>query len=154
LNLKKCLLFVYDFDGVMTDNKVFIDQDGREMVQVSRSDGFAVELLKKKGILQLILSKEKNPVVCRRAEKLKIDVLHGIDDKATQLKLYCKKNDISLDTVLYIGNDLNDIEVMNIVGCKLCPQDAVKEVKNISDLVLSTKGGDGCIRELYTLLAS
>lgn len=140
-------LIVYDFDGVMTDNKVILREDGLESVIVNRADGLAVEIIKGMGIKQIILSKEKNRVVGSRAKKLGIPVVQGIDDKKI-LMSFCGENKIMLDDVIYIGNDLNDIEVMKVVGYPLCPLDACEEVKDISKLVLGARGGDGVVRDL------
>jgi len=145
-------LIIYDFDGVMTDNKVYIDQNGNEMVQVSRGDGLAVSEIKKLDIEQIIISTETNPVVSTRAKKLNIFCLQGIKNKKAALIDYCQKNDYELQYVAYVGNDINDKEVMEIAGITLCPSDAHKSIINISDHILNTKGGDGLIRELLDLI--
>ena len=150
--MKNIKLIVYDFDGVMTDNKVYIDQNGREMVQVSRADGLGVSEIKKLGINQIIISTETNLVVSSRAKKLNIYCLQGIKNKKEALKNYCQYNDIELKKVVYIGNDINDKEVMGIVGKTYCPADAHDSIKSISNYVLKTKGGDGVIRELLELI--
>lgn len=145
-------LIVYDFDGVMTDNKVYVDQNGREMVQVNRSDGLAISEIKKLDIKQIIISTETNPVVSARAKKLKIFCLQGVENKKVALIDYCKKNDYQLQNVAYIGNDINDKEVMKIAGFKFCPSDSHESIKMISDLIFYTKGGGGVIRELLDLI--
>lgn len=149
--LRQIRLAVFDFDGVMTDDTVYIDQFGHEMVRVSRADGLAVNILKNRGLSLLILSTEANQVVEKRAEKLKIPVLHGIADKATALKQYAIDNGIDLQQTLYVGNDLNDIEVMKIVGVSVSPSNANKAVRKISKIKLKTPGGHGAIRELADL---
>lgn len=146
--LKQIKLAVFDFDGVMTDDTIYLDQLGHEMVRVSRADGLAVNILKNRGLSLLILSTETNQVVEKRAEKLKIPVLHGIADKATALKQYAFDNGIDLQQTLYVGNDLNDIEVMKIVGVSVSPSNANKAVRKISTIKLKTPGGYGAIREL------
>lgn len=145
-------LIVYDFDGVMTDNRIILREDGLESVVVNRSDGLAVSIIKKSGIRQMILSTEQNNVVTTRAKKLKIPVFQGVNDKKEFLKNYCKENNISLEDVAYVGNDLNDLEVMRIMGYPICPLDACKKIKNISKVVLKTRGGAGVVRELLDLL--
>jgi len=150
--LKKIKLIVYDFDGVMTDNKVYVDQNGNEMVQVNRSDGLGVSEIKKLGIEQIIISTEKNPVVTARANKLGIYCLQGIDNKKGALINYCIKNDIDLQFTAFVGNDINDKEAMEVAGVTFCPSDAHESIKNISDNVLNTKGGDGLIREFFDIL--
>ena len=145
-------LIVYDFDGVMTDNHAYVFEDGREAVRVNRSDGLAISLFKKQHINQLILSTEKNSVVSKRAEKLKIPVLQGQENKKQTLMQYCEKNNISLSNVVYIGNDINDLEVMQSIGMPCCPNDAVPEIKAVAVYCFKSKGGEGVIRELYDRL--
>lgn len=145
-------LIVYDFDGVMTDNKVILREDGIESVIVNRSDGLAVEIIKKMGVQQLILSKEKNKVVTSRAKKLNIPVLHGINNKKDILRQYCKKHSIALRNVIYVGNDINDLDVMEIVGYPMCPQDAYPEARAIAKFVIPANGGSGVIRELLNYI--
>lgn len=145
-------LIVYDFDGVLTDNKVIVREDGLESVVVNRSDGLAIGIIKEMGIKQIILSKEKNRVVAARANKLGIEVLQGIDDKKEALINYCTANDISLKEVIYFGNDINDLDVMKIVGYPVCPLDAYEEIKEVSRLVLSVPGGDGVVRDFLNYI--
>ena len=149
INIK---MIVYDFDGVMTDNKVYVDQEGREIVQVNRADGLGVSEIKKLGIQQIIISTEKNTVVSSRATKLGIPCLQGIENKKTALIDYCKENVIHLKNVAYVGNDINDNDVMGNVGITFCPADAHDSIKAISDHALKTKGGHGVIRELFDFL--
>ena len=145
-------LLVYDFDGVMTDNKVYVDQNGNEMVQVSRADGLGIAEIRKLGIQQIILSTETNPVVSARAEKLDLFCLQGIDDKAQGLIDYCKNHHLGLSDVAYVGNDINDLEVMKLVGTTFCPADAHTSIKEISQYILESKGGDGVAREIFDKL--
>jgi YrbI family 3-deoxy-D-manno-octulosonate 8-phosphate phosphatase len=154
LNLKidKIILVIYDFDGVMTNNKVYIDQNGNEMVQINRADGLGVAEIKKMEIQQIIMSTEVNPVVTQRAIKLKIPCLQGLDNKKDALLDYSKKNDIDLRKVAYVGNDINDKDAMAIVGFTFCPADAHEIIKEISDHVFKRNGGDGVIRELLDLI--
>ena len=148
----KIKLIVYDFDGVMTNNKVYVDQDGKETVQVNRGDGLGISEIKKIGIEQIIISTEKNPVVMKRAEKLGIDCMHGIGNKKVALIDYCENNNFDLQNVAFVGNDINDKEVMEVVGIAFCPNDAHDSIKNISNHILQAKGGDGVIRELLDLI--
>jgi len=145
-------LIAYDFDGVMTDNKVYVDQHGNEMVQVSRADGLGISEIKKLGIKQIIISTEKNPVVSARANKLGIYCLQGIDDKKGALTNFCDKNNFDYNSIAFVGNDVNDKDVMEIAGFTFCPADAHKRIKKKSGYVFKTKGGDGVIRELLELL--
>ena len=152
ISLSNIKLIVYDFDGVMTNNKAILNQEGIESVMVSRSDGLAISIIKRMGIKQIILSTEKNCVVTKRAEKLNIPVLYGIDDKEKVLKRYLKDNQINRENVIYIGNDINDLEAMKIVGLPVAPFDAHKEIKKIARLITIKNGGDGVIRELLDII--
>ena len=148
----KIKLIVYDFDGVMTDNKVYVDQKGNEMVQVNRADGLGIAEIIKLGIKQIIISTESNPVVAVRAKKLDIPCLQGIENKKMALIDYCENNDIEIENVAYVGNDINDKGAMEIAGVTFCPADAHDSIKGISNHVLKTKGGDGVIRELLDFI--
>ena len=141
-------LIVYDFDGVLTNNHAYVDSKGNEFVQVNRSDGLAISEFKKFGFTQLILSTEKNTVVTKRAEKLKIPCIQDSSDKKNALLSFCKTNHINIKKTIFIGNDINDLDVMGIVGLRLCPSDASEEIKSISSLILKKKGGQGIVREL------
>jgi 3-deoxy-D-manno-octulosonate 8-phosphate phosphatase (KDO 8-P phosphatase) len=145
-------LIVYDFDGVMTDNRVYLSEDGKETVLCNRSDGLAVSLIKKIGIPQIIITTETNAVVRFRAKKLEIELIHSSLDKKNDLSKYCKEKQINIKRVAYIGNDLNDLEVMKSVGFAFCPSDACSEIKAISYLCLKSKGGEGVVREFLELL--
>lgn len=147
-------MVVFDFDGVMTDNRVLVDENGKESVFVSRADGMGINMLKAQGIECMILSTEKNPVVSKRAEKLKINVIQGIDDKREVLKRYAYEQGIELQNILYIGNDINDLDVMQIVGRTAVPADAYEIVKKKTDILLKTKGGHGVVRELAEYLSN
>ncbi|MDR0221406.1 MAG: HAD hydrolase family protein [Lachnospiraceae bacterium] len=145
-------LIVFDFDGVMTDNRVIMDEQGKESVFVSRADGQGVAILRQKDIPMIILSSEKNPVVSKRAEKLSLPVIQSADQKAEVLSEYCTQNNIPLEKVLYVGNDINDLEAMKLCGKTAVPADAHKSVADIADIVLKTKGGYGVARELADLI--
>jgi len=154
IDIGKVKLIVYDFDGVMTDNMVYVAQNGNEMVKLNRADGLGVSEIKKLGIEQMIISTEKNPVVSTRAKKLDIKCLQAIDNKKEALKNHCIDNNINLENVVYIGNDINDKEVMEVVGITFCPNDAHERIKTISDHILMSKGGDGVVRELLGLITN
>jgi YrbI family 3-deoxy-D-manno-octulosonate 8-phosphate phosphatase len=136
----------------MTDNRVLVSEDGEESVFCNRSDGIGVNILRKSGYKMLILSTETNKVVEARADKLKLPVLYGVDNKKIALSQYCRKNKIKMSEVCYVGNDINDLEVMKIVGFPVCPADAYPEIKGISSYVTKTKGGYGVVRELAELI--
>jgi N-acylneuraminate cytidylyltransferase len=145
-------LIVYDFDGVMTDNRVLTLQDGTEAVFANRSDGLAISLIRDMGIKQVIISMETNPVVRARAEKVGIQCLQGIGDKLNILKKYLAEQNIDKDKVAFIGNEINDVAAMSYVGLPVAPADAYPEVKNVAKIVLKTKGGHGAVREFFDLI--
>ena len=148
LSVRAIDLIVYDFDGVMTDNRVIIFQDGTEAVIVNRADGLGVDYFRGLGIPQLILSTETNPVVNARAAKLRIEVINSCKDKKLALEDYCIQHGYNLSRVVYIGNDLNDLEVMKIVGFPIAPTDAHPKIKRLSKLVTKAKGGEGVVKEV------
>jgi YrbI family 3-deoxy-D-manno-octulosonate 8-phosphate phosphatase len=152
LNAKNIDLIVYDFDGVMTDNRVIVFQDGAEAVVVNRADGLGVDLIRSLRIPQLILTTESNPVVKARALKLRLEVIASCKDKKNAVRHYCKRNDYKLRKVVYVGNDLNDLEVMKIVGFPVAPADAHPMIKAAAKLITKAKGGEGVIRELSGLV--
>ncbi len=148
---KDVSLIVYDFDGVMTNNKVILSEDELESVVVNRSDGLAVEIFKQHNLPQMIMSKERNKIVSVRAKKLGIPVLQSIDDKKVAIEGYCREKNIDLKNVIYVGNDLNDLIVMQAVGHPIAPIDACREVRDIAELVIPVEGGNGVGRELLNL---
>lgn len=145
---EKIDLVVFDFDGVMTDNRVWVDADGREMVAANRSDGIGVRELLKTGIPAIVLSTEQNKVVETRCRKLNLPVMQGIDDKAQVLGTYLQENRINPKNVIYVGNDINDLECFGLVGCAIAPADAEHKVLRKADIVLDTFGGYGAVREV------
>ena len=137
---KDISLIVYDFDGVMTNNKVILSEDGLESVVVNRSDGLAVEIFKKHNLPQMIMSKERNKIVSVRAKKLGIPVLQSVNDKKVAIEGYCNKINIDLKNVIYVGNDLNDLCVMQAVGHPIAPIDACQAVRDLSGIGNSSRG--------------
>ena len=153
-NMETIKLMVYDFDGVMTDNRALQFQDGTEGVWVNRADGWGVDQIRKMHIPQLIISTETNTVVAARAKKLKIEVIHGSGDKKADLLDYCNRMQIELSGVLYVGNDVNDLEAMQMVGFPVAPADAHPSIIAIAKHVTRAKGGEGVIKELSEHVAN
>ena len=143
---------IFDFDGVFTDNRVFVLEDGREAVVCSRGDGMAIGFLRQRNIPMLTLSKERNPVVAARCRKLGIECLHGIDHKLPRLQEWLETQGVPLASAVYVGNDVNDIECLSAVGCGVAVGDAYPEAKAAAKIVLSAFGGLGAIRELSDLI--
>ena len=143
---------IFDFDGVFTDNKVIVDEDGRESVICDRSDGLGISKLQKTGLPLLVLSREKNPVVLKRCKKLGIPCVQGVDDKKTVLSAWLKEREIDGKNVIFVGNDINDAECLAAVGCGVVVADAHEDVKRISKIILKRGGGKGAVRELCDMI--
>jgi YrbI family 3-deoxy-D-manno-octulosonate 8-phosphate phosphatase len=139
---------VTDFDGVHTDDTVYVDEDGHEFVRVSRSDGMGVALLRGRGIPFLILSTETNPVVSARAAKLHVEVLQGIDDKAAALASWADAAGIPLSRIAYLGNDVNDLACLELVGWPIAVPEAHPLVLAAARVVVDRPGGAGAVRAL------
>jgi len=145
---------VFDFDGVFTDNRVIIDQEGREAVTCSRGDGMGIGLLKKTGVPLLVISKEPVPIVVHRCKKLGLECLHGIDDKLPLLEKWLHEHGASLANTVYMGNDVNDTECLGACGCGVAPADAHPDVLPSTNLLLNYPGGHGAVRQLCDLICS
>ncbi len=146
-------LLLLDFDGVMTDDRVWVDEDGREMVAANRGDGMGLEQVRKKlNIPVMVISKERNPVVARRCEKLHLVYEQGIDDKASIIERILAEKGIPAEETAYIGNDINDLACFQHVGFSVAPADAHESVRRAADLVLQKPGGHGAVREFCDLI--
>lgn len=145
-------LVVFDFDGVMTDNRVWVDENGHEMVAANRSDSIGVKRLRQAGVRAMVLSTEINPVVAARCRKLDLPVIQGVEDKATVLSNYLSAEGLNPAQVLYVGNDINDLPCFPLVGCAVAPADAQPAVLQQADLVLSQRGGHGAVREICDMI--
>lgn len=139
---------VFDFDGVLTDNRVLVQQDGTESVYCSRSDGMGFDLLRAANIPAFIMSTETNPVVSARAKKLKLPVVQAVKDKGIAIQTLCQEQGFSLDRILFVGNDINDLPAMRLVGYPIAVADAMPVVRKAAWRVLKTAGGAGIVREL------
>jgi len=147
-SLQAIKAIVFDFDGVMTDDQVYITETGEEMVMASRSDGMGISALKSAGLKLLILSKERNPVVAKRAEKLQIEVIQSCDNKLEALTEWLSKNQLPLSQCAYVGNDINDLQCMQAVRLAIAPVDAHPLAAQAAHWRLTRAGGKGAIREL------
>jgi YrbI family 3-deoxy-D-manno-octulosonate 8-phosphate phosphatase len=146
-------LLVMDFDGVLTDNRVWVDEDGHERIAANRSDSMGLHLLREKTRVEaMVISMETNPVVAARCKKLRLPVFQSINEKAAVLKAVMEEKGLTPAQVIYMGNDVNDLECFPLVGCAVAPVDAQPEVLRRADLVLSTRGGHGAVRELCDLI--
>jgi YrbI family 3-deoxy-D-manno-octulosonate 8-phosphate phosphatase len=151
---KKIDLLVLDFDGVVTDNRVWVSEDGHEMVAAYRSDSLIMSKLHQTGTEVVILSSEVNPVVAARARKMKVEAIHGVglDDKAIVLKNLLAARKIDPRNVVYIGNDINDLPCFEMVGWAVAVADAQPEVLRAADFVTAKTGGHGAVREVCDLI--
>jgi N-acylneuraminate cytidylyltransferase len=141
-------LLVLDFDGVMTDDRVWVDQTGHEAVVANRRDGMGISLMHKAGIPMIVLSTEPNPVVAARCRKLNLPFIQGLSDKATTLQQVLHERQVDPAHVVYLGNDVNDLPCFPLVGCAVVVADAHPDVIPHADLVLTMPGGTGAVREL------
>ena len=146
--LARVRLAVFDFDGVFTDNRVWVNEQGEEQLAFSRSDGLGLRRLDEVGVQYMIVSTEPNPIVGARAKKLKADCVQGVDDKLAVLEDRSARLGVPLTDVAYLGNDVNDAECLRVVGVPVVPADAWPEVVPLARWVLSRGGGAGCVREL------
>ena len=138
----------FDFDGVLTDNRVYLDQNGLESVCCTRADGLAFDALRKLKIPTYILSTERNSVVLARGKKLGVPVVQGVENKVVALRNIASEEKYRIERVLYIGNDLNDYRVMQICGYSVCPADSHPKIKSVATVILNATGGSGVVREL------
>lgn len=146
---RRVSLLLMDFDGVLSDDLVFTDQDGRESVRCSRSDGFGLSLLREKTDIQAaVLSREENPVVSARCRKLKLEVFQSVRQKDQALKDLLLARGWNPNEIIYLGNDLPDLAVLPLVGYFAAPADAHPDVLRRADLILKHRGGRGAVREI------
>ncbi len=145
-------LLVFDFDGVFTDNRVYVLEDGREAVACSRGDGMGLSMLRAQGLPIVVLSTEDNPVVAARCRKLNLECQHGLADKRAALIALAKEKNVDLKHVVYVGNDVNDVGCMEVSGFAVAVADAHFSALEKADFVLSQSGGAGAVRELCDLL--
>jgi YrbI family 3-deoxy-D-manno-octulosonate 8-phosphate phosphatase len=145
-------LVVFDFDGVFTDNRVWVSETGEESVACWRGDGIGLRRLDEARVAYVIVSTEPNPVVARRAEKLRARCVHGVDDKLAVLREEAANGGVDLSRVAYVGNDANDTTCLAAVGLPVVPSDAWPEVVPLARWVLERPGGRGCVRELCDAL--
>jgi len=144
-------LVAFDFDGVFTDNMVYVSQDGTEAVRCCRSDGIGLQKLNKLGIDTVIISTEANPVVSARARKLKIRCLQGCQDKRAVLEDIAHEKGVTLAEVAFVGNDINDLPCLECVGLPIAVQDAYQEILPAAVYQTQRPGGHGAVREICDL---
>ena len=153
---QKIELIICDFDGVLTDNRVWTDQDGNESIAAYRSDSLRINELRAMGMEIMIISSEPNTVVATRARKMGVEAIYGvgIQEKGRVMREVLKQKNIKSENVIYIGNDLNDLPCFEIAGWSVAVADAYPEVIRAADHVLAKAGGQGALRELCDLILS
>ncbi len=145
-------LVIFDFDGVFTDNTVYVAQNGGESVRCWRSDGLGISALLAAGIPAWIVSTEKNPVVSVRAEKLGVPCRQGVDDKATAVLEICRELGVAPSQTMFVGNDINDIPAFEVVGVPVGVADGYPEALSHAVFITTRPGGRGAVREICDLL--
>lgn len=146
-------MFLTDCDGCLTDGGMYYSEQGDELKKFNTKDGMGFSILRDRGILTGIVTSENTKLNQRRAAKLKLDIiLQGCYDKAAAIKDLCEKYNISLDQVVYVGDDINDIEAIQMAGFGCAPENAMPQVKAMADYVTVAKGGEGVIREIVELM--
>jgi YrbI family 3-deoxy-D-manno-octulosonate 8-phosphate phosphatase len=151
---EKIRLIVFDFDGVLTDNRVWMTGNGQEWVACNRSDGMGLSELRRLGMELLVLSGETDPVVGARCRKLQLAFEQGVLDKGRHLREMLGRLQIDPSETIYVGNDINDLDCMRLAGCGVAVADAHPDVIGAADMVLSRAGGDGAVRELCDRLCA
>jgi 3-deoxy-D-manno-octulosonate 8-phosphate phosphatase (KDO 8-P phosphatase) len=146
--IRKIRLIAFDFDGVFTDNMVYVFEDGSEAVRCFRSDGIGLQKLKNLGIETVIISTETNPVVSARARKLNIRCVQNCQDKRTVLQEIAHELKIGLDQVAFVGNDINDLACLKCVALPIVVQDAHPDVLATARYQTKSPGGHGAVREI------
>ncbi|MET3125313.1 YrbI family 3-deoxy-D-manno-octulosonate 8-phosphate phosphatase [Arcicella rosea] len=151
---KHIKLLITDCDGVLTDAGVYYGENGEVLKKFNIRDGMGVERLRKLASVETaIITGEVSPSVAKRAEKLKITELHlGIKDKLAVLVQIMVNRNLTKNNIAYIGDDVNDIEIMQNVGLTACPSDAISFTKEVADYICENKGGEGCFREFAELI--
>ena len=153
--LKKIKLVIPDVDGVLTDGGMYYSKDGEYLKKFNTRDAMGMELLLKKGIKPVMLTRENSSIVKTRAKKIKVSKLYsGILDKNKQLKKILKEYGLSPEQIAYIGDDVNDFEIMKSVGFACSPNDGIKQIQKISDYVCKLNGGNGVFREFADIIIS
>lgn len=150
--LKKIKLVAFDFDGVFTDNRVYVDQEGREMVCCWRSDGIGLQKLREVGVKTVVISSEVNPVVEKRCAKLGIECVTGEKNKLDAFKKILERERVLPQEACFVGNDTPDLECMRFAGLSIAPRDSLPEVAKEADYVTKNPGGRGAVREICDII--
>src|SRR5437667_9509037 len=151
--LRRVKLLAMDVDGVLTDAGMYYSESGEELKKFNTRDGMGIKLLQRAGLITALITMEETKLVTRRAEKLAIPEVHqGVRDKLAVMREMVARHGLTLQQVAYIGDDVNDLEVLNAVGFSAAPADALPAVRNAVDYVCRQKGGEGAVREVADLI--
>ncbi len=153
--LNKIEILALDFDGILTDGYVYINQQGEETVRCSRKDSLGINILQELGICVVVISKETNQVVATRCKKMNVDFFYGVDtgdQKLDILKRYLQERNLSLEETVYMGDDVNDIACLQAVGVSVTVADGHPDCKTIADYITKRKGGEHAVREVCDLI--
>jgi len=153
-SLRSVRLVLLDFDGVLTDNRVIVSESGEESVVCSRADGIGIARLRSLGIPCCVVSSEENVVVERRCEKLGVRCFRGVKSKVDVAEALGAELGVSPGEMLFVGNDVNDLDVLRFVGLGVAVADAVPEVQQVAGVVLECRGGSGAVREICDRIAA
>lgn len=152
-NLLEIKLIITDVDGVLTDGGLYYTSEGLVMKKFNVKDGMGIRLLRENNIKCAIITTDTSELINKRAERIKVDYVYlGVWDKENKMKEICELENITPQNVAFIGDDVNDVSIINEVGFSACPNDAVDGIKNIVDYTLSKKGGEGVFREFADLV--
>jgi len=143
----------FDFDGVFTDNAVYVFQDGREAVRCSRSDGLGLRQLEAVGVTPVIVSTETNPVVTERSRKLRVRCVQGCDDKLASFAAVLDELGLGFEAAAFVGNDINDLACLRRVGLPIAVADAWPDLQGVVRYQTARRGGEGAVREVCNLIA-
>lgn len=146
--VKKVRLIAFDFDGVFTDNSVYVFEDGREAVRCTRADGIGLAKLRGLGVEAVIISTEINPVVQVRADKLGVYCIQGCEDKRSALLALLEERGLSLEQAAFVGNDVNDLACLEMVSLPIVVRDAHPDIIPIARFRTRARGGYGAVREI------
>ena len=149
---KKIKLVLSDVDGVLTDGGMFYSEHGEEIKKFNNKDGMGIELLKKNGIETIFITKENSKISKSRAKKLNVKIFLGIQNKEKKLKDISEMYKIEPQSIAYIGDDVNDLPIMKLIGFSATPNDGVSEIKKIADYICTNNGGNGAFREFADLI--
>lgn len=152
VRLRRLKMIVFDFDGVFTDGKVSVDEDGRESVVCSRKDTLRFPELRKLGIKLVVISKEKNPVVARRCGKMGVECFCGVDGKLDLFQEILRREKLAAVESVFVGDDINDLECLKYAGVAFTVADGHKECRAAADYITTRRGGDHAVREICDLI--